>query len=366
MIKIGSILEKEEFDKEEVIELLALEGDDLEMLYRKAAEVRLMNVGNKVYFRGLIEYSNICSKNCFYCGLRCKNKAISRYALEDEEVVETAKIAYEKHFGSLVIQAGERSDRKFVQKIAALLKKIREISEGKLRVTLSLGEQDEETYRLWRENGAQRYLLRIETSNPELYRRLHPDDAHHQYQKRLESLAFLRKTGYQVGTGVMIGLPFQTLEDMANDLFFIRNHDIDMVGMGPYVENENTPLFAFQNLLLPRRQRLELSIKLVAILRLIMPEINIAATTAMQTLHPKGREMALKAGANVIMPNLTPLKYREDYMIYDKKPNIHEETEQGLSRLKKSIEAAGCELALGEWGDSQHFQVRKATDSPNK
>jgi biotin synthase len=366
MINIRSILEKGDFSKEEIIQLLAAEGDDLELLYQKAAEVRLMNVGNKVYFRGLIEYSNICSKNCFYCGLRCENKAISRYALKDEEVVEAAKIAYERHFGSLVIQAGERSDSKFVQQVAALLKKIREISEGKLRVTLSLGEQNEETYQLWRENGAQRYLLRIETSNPELYRKLHQDDTHHRYEKRIESLAFLRKTGYQVGTGVMIGLPFQIMEDLANDLLFIKSHDIDMVGMGPYVKNENTPLYAFRHLLLPKEQRLELSIKMVAILRLMMPQINIAATTAMQTLHPKGREMALRAGANVVMPNLTPLKYRDGYLIYDNKPNNHEETGQSLQRLRKNIENAGCVLALGEWGDSQHFQERVLTEIRNE
>jgi biotin synthase len=278
--------------------------------------------------------------------------------LQDEEVIDAARIAIDKKFGSIVIQAGERSDKRFVQKIASLLKEIKEISDGKLRVTLSLGEQAEETYQLWSDSGAQRYLLRIETSNPELYRKLHPNDSLHCYENRMEAISSLRKTGYQVGTGVMIGVPFQTMEDLANDLLFIKNHDIDMVGMGPYVENENTPLYEFRHLLLPKDKRLELSIKMVAILRLMMPKINMAATTAMQTLHPKGREMALKVGANVIMPNLTPLKYRDGYLLYDNKPNIHEETESSLQRLKKSIEDAGCELALGDWGDSQHFSER--------
>jgi len=357
-MEISNILNKSDFTKDDLIRLLAAEDDDLELLYQKAAEVKLLNIGNKVYYRGLIEYSNICAKNCFYCGLRCGNPTISRYMLKDEEVVEAAGIAFENNFGSLVIQSGERSDRKFVQKIANLLKQIRNLSERKLRVTLSMGEQTEETYQLWRESGAQRYLLRIETSNPELYRKIHPNNSLHSYENRLDAISLLRKTGYQVGTGVMIGLPFQTLEDLANDLFFIKNHDIDMVGMGPYIENENTPLYEFRHLLVPAEKRLELSIKMVAILRLMMPKINMAATTAMQTLNPKGREMALKVGANVIMPNLTPLKYRDGYLLYDNKPNIHEETESSLARLKKSIEDAGCELALGDWGDSQHFQDR--------
>jgi biotin synthase len=361
-MEIPDILNKSQFLVSDLVQLLAAEGDELKLLYDKATEVKLANIGNKVYYRGLIEYSNICAKNCFYCGLRCGNTTISRYMMKDKEVVEAAGIAFEKNFGSLVIQSGERSDRKFVHKIADLLKQIRAISEGKLRVTLSMGEQTEETYQLWRDSGAQRYLLRIETSNPELYRKLHPNDSLHCYENRLEAISSLRKTGYQVGTGVMIGVPFQTVEDLANDLLFIKNHDIDMVGMGPYVENENTPLYEFRHLLLPKDKRLELSIKMVAILRLMMPKINMAATTAMQTLHPKGREMALKVGANVIMPNLTPLKYRDGYLLYDNKPNIHEETESSLQRLKKSIEDAGCELALGDWGDSQHFSERVSKD----
>jgi biotin synthase len=357
-MEIPDILNKSQFLVSDLVQLLAAEGDELKLLYDKATEVKLANIGNKVYYRGLIEYSNICAKNCFYCGLRCGNQAISRYVLQDEEVIDAARIAIDKKFGSIVIQAGERSDKRFVQKIASLLKEIKEISDGKLRVTLSLGEQTEETYQLWSDSGAQRYLLRIETSNPELYHKIHPNDDLHSYENRLNAISLLRKTGYQVGTGVMIGLPLQTLEDLANDLLFIKNHDIDMVGMGPYIENENTPLYEFRHQLLPAEKRLELSIKMVAILRLMMPKINMAATTAMQTLHPKGREMALKVGANVIMPNLTPLKYRDGYLLYDNKPNIHEETEASLQRLKQSIEDAGCELALGDWGDSQHFSER--------
>jgi biotin synthase len=181
----------------------------------------------------------------------------------------------------------------------------------------------------------------------------------HSFNRRVEALYLLRKTGYQVGTGVMIGLPFQTLEDLAADLLYIKQLDVDMVGMGPYIGHEATPLYQYKNQLLTKEKRFELSMKMVALLRIMMPDINIAATTAMQTLHPEGREFALKIGANVIMPNLTPLKYREGYLLYENKPNIHEETDVSLEKLSLSIKKAGCILAPDEWGDSQHYQKRK-------
>lgn len=352
------LLNKTDFSRQELVDLLSLEGADLEKLFQKAAEVKLQHAGNKVYFRGLIEYSNRCAKNCYYCGVRRGNQSIERYELTDDEVLEAARLAYQKNFGSLVIQSGERSSRQFVKKIAYLLEKIRELTHGKLRVTLSLGEQTEETFRLWRESGAHRYLLRIESSNPELYRKIHPNNALHSYENRLKAIELLRKTGYQVGTGVMIGLPFQTLDDLAGDLLFIKQYDIDMIGMGPYIEHEDTPLFAYRHLLLPKEKRFELSMKMVALLRLLMPTVNMAATTAMQTLDPEGREKALRIGANVIMPNLTPLKYREGYLLYENKPNIHEETDVSLQKLSLAIQNAGCQLALGEWGDSAHYRNR--------
>lgn len=328
------------------------------MLYDFAAQVKQRHVGNKVYYRGLIEYSNRCAKNCFYCGVRRDNKNVDRYTLEDREVIAAARLAHKKQFGSLVLQSGERSDNFFVEKVAFLLREIKKETNGEMHVTLSMGEQSRETYNLWRESGAHRYLLRIEASNPELYKKLHPNDDLHSFYKRIEALELLRDTGYQTGTGVMIGLPFQSFDDMANDLLFIKNADVDMVGMGPYIEHEATPLFQYRDQLLPEEKRFELSMKMVALLRILMPDINIAATTAMQTLHPQGREFALKIGANVIMPNLTPLKYREGYLLYENKPNMHEETDASLENLQHSIEQAGCVLALGEWGDSKRFRER--------
>lgn len=344
---------------ESITRLLLYEGSAARKLWEQAQQTRLKTIGPNVYYRGLIEYSNRCTKNCYYCGVRCANREIGRYTMKDEEVLEAARQAYEKKFGSLVIQSGERSDKAFVAKIADLLREIKKRFDGCLRVTLSLGEQTESTYRLWHECGAHRYLLRIEASNTGLYARLHPDDNLHGYNRRLEALALLKKTGYQTGTGVMIGLPFQKISDLAEDLLFIRDHDIDMVGMGPYIEHHATPLYKFRNQLLPAERRLELSVNMVALLRLMMPDINIAATTAMQTLHPSGREMALKAGANVMMPNLTPLKYREGYLLYENKPNLHEENEKSLESLRQSIENCGLHLALGEWGDSKHYRERQ-------
>lgn len=358
MTKIEEILSKEIFSKEDIVELLESEGTEREKLFKKAAETKEKYVGNKVYFRGLIEFSNICAKNCFYCGIRAGNNKMERYYVTEEEVLEAVKYAYENKYGSLVIQAGERSDKSFTQQIADLLKKIKDITKGELGITLSLGEQTEETYKLWKENGAHRYLLRIEESNQELYKKLHPNDEKHNFDVRLDSLKLLKKLGYQVGTGVMIGLPFQNLENLADDLLFMKEFDIDMVGMGPYIEHEDTPLYQYKDQLMPLKDRFELSLKMVAIFRIMMKDINMAATTAMQAIDPLGREKAIKVGANVIMPNLTPVKYRESYLLYEDKPCIDEEASECKNCLEARIHMAGGEIGYGEWGDSKHYFYR--------
>jgi biotin synthase len=345
--------------KDEIIKLLSPSTKDAhEALIEKAGRIRNETIGNKVYFRGLIEYSNICAKNCYYCGIRSGNSRQERYTMTDEEVLDCARFAYESRYGSIVIQAGERSDKAFVDKIEYLLKEIKKNSDGKLGITLSLGEQTEETFRRWFEAGAHRYLLRIEASDPELYRKYHPNDKSHSYDDRLESLKLLRKCGYQVGTGVMIGLPGQTVEDLAKDLLFIKNLDADMVGMGPYIENENTPLYDRRGELIPPKDRFELSLRMVAVLRLIMPDVNMAATTAMQTLDPLGREKAIKAGANIIMPNLTPVKYRENYLLYEGKPCLDEDAAKCAGCITARVRSTGAEVGFGEWGDSKHFKTR--------
>lgn len=359
MTRIEEILSTEDFSKENLVTLLSADEDESRIIFEKAKATKEKYIGKKVYFRGLMEYSNFCSKNCYYCGIRAGNAKLIRYEMTDEEVMEAARYAWENDFASIVIQGGERNDKKFISHIQFLLNEIRRLSEGKLHVTLSLGEQTEETYLRWKEAGAHRYLLRIEVSNPILYKKLHPNDKHHVYEERLEALKLLRKTGYQVGTGVMIGLPYQTLPDLADDLIFFRDFDIDMAGMGPYIEHIDTPLYPLRDQLLPLIERFRLSLKMVALLRIIMKDVNIAATTAMQTIDPQGREKALMVGANVIMPNLTPVKYRSNYLLYENKPCLDEEAEECKSCLEARIFMAGDEIAYGEWGDSSHFKKRQ-------
>ena len=355
---IEEILEKDLFSKEDLVKLLSADEKESRKIFEKAQQVKKEFVGNKVYFRGLIEYSNNCSKNCFYCGIRAGNKNQVRYQLTNQEVIDAAMYAYNNRFASIVIQSGERSTKKFTKTIEYLLKEISRLTRNELHVTLSLGEQSEETYRSWFDAGAQRYLLRIETSNPELYRKIHPDNRLHRYESRLKNLQLLRKVGYMVGTGVMIGLPFQKTEDLADDLIFFRDFDIDMVGMGPYIEHKDTPLYLYRDQLLPLQERLLLSLKMVAVLRIIMKDINIAATTAMQTIDPHGREKALLAGANVMMPNITPLRYKQSYLLYNNKPGTEDDAEEGKLIMEQNIMNAGDEIGYGEWGDPRHFTTR--------
>ena len=357
--RIKEILQKEEFSKSELIELLNSDDAGKKLIFAKAAEIKEKYVGNKVYFRGLIEFSNICAKNCYYCGIRGGNKKLQRYYVTENEVLEAVKYAWENKYASLVIQAGERKSKKFIDSITNLLKKINAMTNNEMGITLSLGEQTEETFMKWAEVGARRYLLRIEASNRELYKKLHPNNKTHDFDTRLNALNLLRKCGYQVGTGVMIGLPFQTVEDLADDLIFFKEFDIDVAGMGPYIEHEDTPLYQYRDQLMSKKERFDLSLKMVALLRIMMKDINIAATTAMQTLDKMGREKAIKVGSNIIMPNLTPVKYRESYLLYEDKPCIDEEASECKNCLEARIHISGAEIGYGEWGDSKHFKNRK-------
>ena len=358
MSRALQIIDNEYFTCENLVYLLSAEGDERKKIYEKAAEIKTQYVGNKVFFRGLIEFSNICAKNCFYCGIRRGNGAMERYYLNKEEVVQAAEFAWKEGYGSLVIQSGERTDKWFVDRITELLQEIEKATNNELGITLSMGEQSEKTFLQWKEAGADRYLLRIEASSRKLYHKIHPNDKLHSYEKRLNALKLLQKTGYQTGTGTMIGLPFQTLEDLANDLLFFQNMDIDMAGMGPYIEHEQTPLYQYSDQLWSKEQRFELSLRMVALLRIIMKDVNIAATTAMQTLDEMGREKALKVGANVLMPNLTPVKYREGYLLYEDKPCTDEEPEECKSCLEARIHLAGSEIAYNEQGTPKHYYKR--------
>lgn len=352
---ITEILNKEELSREDLIVLLGADKENAELIYQKAAEVKSKYTGNYTYFRGLIELSNVCRKNCLYCGIRSGNQNVDRYTVTDEEVYNAVQYALDRSWGSVVIQSGERQDIEFIERVEDLLKNITSMSDEKPGITLSLGEQTPETYRRWKEAGATRYLVRIESSNPELFKKIHPDDAAHNFGRRIKALRDLQEAGYMTGTGVMIGLPFQTLEDLANDLLFMKEFDIDMCGMGPYIEHEDTPLYEFRNLLLPVEERYFLTLKMIAVLRILMKDINIASATALQAINPDGREDGIRVGANVIMPNITPLKYHKDYNLYKGKPQIVPETDTYIENLEKQISAAGDLVGYGDKGDPKHF-----------
>lgn len=358
MKNFQDILLQTDFSPDDLVTLLSAEGDERKQLFQRAQSVKLQTVGNKVYFRGLVEFSNICAKDCLYCGIRKSNEKVIRYEATDDEILEACLFAWENRFGSVVLQSGELSSPAFVKRIDLLLRKIKQLSNNELGITLSCGEQSLETYSQWRESGAHRYLLRIESSNPELYRKIHPENDFHSFDRRLQALKYLKASGYQVGTGVMIGLPFQTTGDLADDLLFLKQTDVDMVGMGPYIEHEDTPLYEFRSTLKTKQERFDLALKMVATLRLLMPDINIAAATALQAIDPAGREKALTIGANIIMPNLTPCKYRKEYQLYEDKPCLDEDAELCRNCLEARIELAGCEIGYGEWGDSKHFTAK--------
>ena len=347
-------------EKADIVKLLDFQGEQQDLLLQTAAEIKNKYVGNIVYFRGLIEYSNICRKNCKYCGIRKDNTNLNRYTMTEQEVVDAALYAYRENYASIALQSGELCSEKFVENITSLLEKINAETNNELGITLSLGEQSEETLKMWKEKlGVRRYLLRIETSNRELYEKIHPDNEIHSYQKRLEVLKILRKLNYQVGTGVMIGLPFQTVENLADDILFFKDFDVDMIGMGPYIEHYDTPLYEHKDRLLPLSERFNLTLKMIAICRIMFKDINIVASTAMQAIERTGREKAIKAGANIIMPNLTPQKYREDYLLYQNKPCTNEEANKCKNCLETRIQLTGNNIGYGEWGDSKHFFNRQ-------
>jgi biotin synthase len=352
--------------RNDIIQKLSLSDyASIEALYAEANAKKMATIGNKVYLRGLIEFSNICRKNCFYCGIRRDNQSVKRYELSDEEVLAEVGFAWKNRYGSVVLQSGEQQSTHFTGRITRLLHAIKELTNNEIGITLSCGEQTAATYKEWFEAGAHRYLLRIETSDKALYYKLHPNDATHTYDTRLSAISMLRDEGYQVGTGVMIGLPFQTVEQLAGDLLFFQSMDIDMVGMGPYLEHSQTPLYQYRHLLLPPAKRLELALKMVATLRLLMPDINIAATTALQVLHPEGREMAVLAGANIIMPNMTLPEFRPEYRIYEHKPGVDDDAAVSKSKLEQNLHQAGITIGYGEWGDSLHFLSGDRLDVDN-
>jgi len=341
----------------ELVEILT--WPDADALFKAAYDVKTRTVGRRVAFRGLVEFGNACEKNCLYCGIRKGNGKVRRFKMTADEIVRAAKWAEKAGYGSVVLQSGELAGEANATFVEDVLRRIHAASGDGFGITLSLGEQTEKTYRRWKEAGAHRYLLRIETSNPELYAKLHPAD--HSWEKRRDCLRALRRSGYQVGSGVMAGLPGQTPDDLASDIEFFAAEDLDMIGMGPYIPHPDTPLGEdIQWNQDAAKARLELGLRMIAATRLFLHDVNIAAATALQALDPQGREKGLLAGANVMMPNVTDNQYRADYQLYAGKPCLDENAAVCRSCLERRISDIGETILWNERGDSPRWTRRKS------
>ena len=319
------------FTKQEIIDILSNETKN-EWLFSLADKIRKENVGDEVHLRGLIEFSNICSRQCKYCGLRSLNKEINRYRILKDEILKYAKHAADMGYKTLVLQSGE--DEYYTKE--RMVEIITEIKKLDVALTLSIGERDYEDYKAFREAGADRYLIRIETTNRELYKKMHP---HMDFDNRVRCLKDLRKLGYEVGTGSLVGLPDQTIESLADDILFFKEINADMVGIGPFIPHPNTPLKDMQT------GSFILALKVMALTRLMLPDINIPATTAMETLNPNGRIIALQSGANVVMPNVTSTQYRAKYEIYPNKICINDNPDKCRNCISGKIQSIGRTIA---------------------
>ncbi|HWP96340.1 MAG TPA: [FeFe] hydrogenase H-cluster radical SAM maturase HydE [Syntrophomonadaceae bacterium] len=324
-------------DKSDLMKLLSLEApDSLQQLYDTANRIRKEQVGEEVHLRGLIEFSNYCRRNCFYCGLRRTNCLLSRYRMDLDEILDTVALAEALGYHTVVLQSGE-DGYYTLERLTWLVKQIKQ--RHKVAITLSVGELPRHYYEELYDVGADRYLIRFETSNPDLYARLHPDS---RFQHRMTILQWLKEIGYEVGSGIMIGLPGQTLEDLAGDILAFKDLDLDMIGVGPYISHPETPLGGERN------GSVDMTLKVIALTRIVTKNTNIPATTALATLRPDdGREMALEAGANVLMPNVTPVKYRAMYELYPDKVCIEEGSNQCWNCTQRRIQSIGRQVGRG-------------------
>ena len=339
--------------EQDLVRCLKGQGPDRK-LFDAADTVLLRKAGSSVYLRGIVEISNRCRKNCFYCGLRKDNDSISRYTIPFEEITDCLESGYSKGLRSFLLQSGELLGEKHIELIESVLKWCMS-NMPDARMVLSVGELSFDEYDRLLHAGAHRYLLRIETSSPELYMSYHPANEIHSYSTRLKDLEYLRNSGWQTGTGVLIGLSGQSEENLADDLIFMRDMDIDMIGMGPYLANRETPLWKRKDELRSADDRMILTLRMIALARLLMPTINIAATTALQTISSDALERGLLAGANVIMPNLTPPVYKDNYNLYQGKTLVGDSFQNIIENLGSIRETIGREVDMNNPGDPLHF-----------
>lgn len=317
----------------EIFELLKDDSIN-QILFKAADDVREKYLGNSVHLRGLIEFTNICKRNCMYCGLRRDNDNLKRYRLSEDEIFDFAKKAVSYGYKTIVIQGGE--DEYYTkERMVSIIKKIKSLD---VALTLSLGEKTYEEYKAFKEAGADRYLIRIETTDKKLYEVMDPGMS---FENRLECLKNLGELGYEVGSGTLVGLPGQTLESIAKDILFFKEINADMIGIGPFIPNQDTPLKNAHG------ENFTLSLKVMAITRLLLPDINIPATTAMESLAPNGRIKALQSGANVVMPNVTEGEYRKLYALYPGKICTGDTPSHCRGCITGKIQGIGREISDG-------------------
>jgi len=343
---IDKLTSQKPLTREEFVALL--EGNSIqlrEFLAKKADFVRRRHFGNRIYIRGLIEFSNYCKNDCFYCGIRHSNKNVQRYRLTKEEILSCCSQGYELGFRTFVLQSGEDpyfTDDRMTDIVSSIHRTYPDCA-----ITLSLGERSRESFQQLFRAGADRYLLRHETADENHYRMLHPDSM--SYQNRMQCLADLKEIGYQTGCGFMVGSPFQTPDMLASDLLFIQKFRPHMVGIGPFISHTDTPFSDEKN------GSLEDTLLLISILRLMQPTLLLPATTALGTISPKGREMGIAAGANVVMPNLSPVSVRKQYSLYDNKICTGDESAQCIQCMKKRMASINFEITIDR-GDSPALQ----------
>ena len=357
---LKKLLEKNEFNSSDIAAMLSVETDEeIEVLRTHAYNIMRQYVGEKVFLRGLVEFSNICALDCYYCGIRKSNKSFERYNLTKDEIITAAKWCASRGYGSMVLQGGERRDEKVIDFLVDVISTIKQVTVSDhlpyaLGVTLSVGEQSLETYRRLFDAGAHRYLLRIETSNSDLFGKIHPTKQ--SFESRIESMKLLKQAGFQLGTGVMIGLPGQTIEDLAHDIEFFRSVDADMIGMGPYIVHNDTPMKIYSEENNANITNIyKNALKMIAATRIVLKDVNIASTTALQAIFPFGREAGLRYGANIVMPQITPLRVRKSYLLYEGKPCVEDSAEDCITCLQSRIQSIGRTIGYNEYGDPKHF-----------
>ena len=339
---IDTLRDRHELAPNQYLALLTMhDPQDVDYLIEQAREVAQQQFGKGIFLRALIELSNVCRNDCLYCGIRRSNRRVARYTLTHDQVLACCEQGYQFGFRTFVLQGGEWGEERS-QWIADLIRDIRQ-NWPDCAITLSLGEHPRETYAMWRDAGADRYLLRHETHNARLYSLLHPHEL--TIQHRLQCLDWLKELGYQVGAGIMVGSPFQSLKTIVEDIRYLIDFKPHMIGIGPFIPQHDTPFARF-----PAGSS-ELTTRLYAILRLAMPQALIPSTTALATLSPNGRLRGILAGANVVMPNLSPMENRSQYALYDNKAALGAESAQGINLLQDELATIGYHI---DWsrGDS--------------